>query len=287
MTRAALLVLVLLLVGAGCTSPPAGDTYRVGDDDRLVLDLAPGGAPTVEVLNRTEEFTLSRLVFSGSGVPVTAYLGAPLRPAAGVVYVPGANEPVSGHEERFGTWAAAGFAFLYLDIRGNGFETPGDRTDLEVEYAQFARGEWPQSFRIVADAVRARAYLDKAYGVPVWAVGSSNGGRYAAVAAAVDPAFAGYAGVSTSGFDLLDGVGAGPGKFLASIDPGSNIGSISPRPVLLYHAPADPVIPYADGRALFLAAREPKTFVPFPGSHGIDPRVDADLIGRLTQVYAR
>ena len=65
------------------------------------------------------------------------------------------------------------------------------------------------------------------------------------------------------------------------------IGVISPRPVLVYHAGADPVIPFADGEALFEAARDPRTFVPFSGQHGIDPVVDADLIGRLTQVYGR
>ncbi len=287
MKPAAAVILALLLVGAGCTGAPAGDTYRVGDDGRLVLTLAPDGAPAIEVLNKTENFTLSRLVFSSGGVPVTAYVGAPARPAAGIVYVPGVNEPVSGHSERFRQYAAAGFAFLYLDVRGNGFETPGARTDLGAEYRQFERGEWPQSYRIVADVLRARSHLARAYGIEsIWAVGSSNGGRYAAVAAAVDPAFAGYAGVSTSGFGEIERIDAWPRRFLASIDPGSTIGSISPRPVLLYHAEADPVIPYSDGQALFRAAREPKTFVPFPGSHGIDPLVDADLIGRLTQVYA-
>ncbi len=239
------------------------------------------------VLNTTGNATLSRVVFTADdGVPVTAYVAAPPHPKAAVVYVPGANEPVSGHAARFRTFTDAGIAFLYLDVRGNGFETPGTKLDLNADYARFKQDQWPQYYRIVADAMRARAYLATTYGVPVWAVGSSNGGRYAAVAAGIDPQFAGYAGVSTSGFG-----GIQPGnrqtaqRFEVSVDPATYIGAISPRPVLIYHSQTDKVIPFADGQALFAAAKEPKTFVPFNGSHGINPAVDADLIGRLTQIY--
>ena len=179
----------------------------------------------------------------------------------------------------------AGIAFLYLDVRGNGFETPGNPVDLDADYLRFRQDRWPQSYRIVADIMRARAYLAQAYGVPVWAVGSSNGGRYAAIAAGIDPLFAGYAGVSTSGFGTRPATGLAEQRFEASVDPSTYIGAISPRPVLVYHAEADSVIPFALGRALFEAANEPKAFVAFNGSHGIDPAVDADLVGRLTQIY--
>ncbi|KAF5066426.1 hypothetical protein DSECCO2_264100 [anaerobic digester metagenome] len=284
-----LALLALLAITAGCTETPAEDRCRVADDGRLSLSLAGGGDRSIEVLERDGNFSLSRAVFSSGGVPVTAYIGAPARPAAvGIVYVPGANEPVSGHRDRFRRYADAGIAFLYLDVRGNGFETPGARTDLGAEYREFERGGFPQSYRVIADILRARALLAEEFGpATTWAVGSSNGGRYAAVAAAIEPAFAGYAGVSTSGYGDLSGLDAGPRQFIASLDPASMIGVISPRPVLVYHAGADPVIPFADGEALFEAARDPRTFVPFSGQHGIDPVVDADLIGRLTQVYGR
>jgi uncharacterized protein len=276
------LALLLLMLAAGCTQPPRGDAFNVDGDGRLSVILAPDVGANATVLNAT----LSRVVFTADdGVPVTAYVAAPADPKAGIVYVPGANEPVSGHAARFETYADAGIAFLYLDVRGNGFETPGEPAGRRDELDLFRQDEWPQSYRVVADVMRARAYLDEAYGVPVWAVGSSNGGRYAAIAAGIDPGFAGYAGVSTSGISPGRSSGDVSRRFTASLDPAAYIGAISPRPVVLYHAAADPVIPFADGRALFEAANEPKAFVAFNGPHGIDPTVDADLVGRLTQIY--
>ena len=56
-------------------------------------------------------------------------------------------------------------------------------------------------------------------------------------------------------------------------------------PAVLDHAPSDRIIPFADGQALFGEANEPEAFVTFDGSHGIDPAVGADLVGRLTQIY--
>ena len=281
-TLAPCLAVALVLLAAGCTEVPAGDRFTLDGDGRLAIALGPGAPANATALNAT----LTRVVFAADdGVPVTAYVAAPPDPRAAVVYVPGANEPVSGHAQRFRTFADAGIAFLYLDVRGNGFETPGAPFGRSDELARFRQDQWPQSYRIVADAMHARAYLAGTYGVPVWAVGSSNGGRHAAIAAGIDPEFAGYAGVSTSGLGARRGSGDVSRRFTASLDPATYIGSISPRPVVLYHAPSDRVVPFADGQALFEAASEPKAFVTFNGSHGIDPAVDADLVGRLTQIY--
>ena len=171
-----LALLALLAITAGCTETPAEDRCRVADDGRLSLSLAGGGDRSIEVLERDGNFSLSRAVFSSGGVPVTAYIGAPARPAAvGIVYVPGANEPVSGHCDRFRRYADAGIAFLYLDVRGNGFETPGARTDLGAEYREFERGGFPQSYRVIADILRARALL--ADGTQRWQRRSSRRSR--------------------------------------------------------------------------------------------------------------
>ncbi len=280
--------LCLLLLAAGCTQSPGTDRFNVDGDGRLSIALAPDARVNATVLNTTGNATLSRVIFTADdGVPVTAYVAAPAHPKAAVVYVPGANEPVTGHASRFVSYPDAGIAFLYLDVRGNGFETPGTPLDLNADYARFRADQWPQSYRIIADIMRARAYLAQAYGVPIWAVGSSNGGRYAAVAAGIDPQFAGYAGVSTSGLGTKPGAKSIAQRFEASVDPATYIGAISPRQVLIYHAEADTIIPFAQGQALYTTAREPKAFVPFDGSHGINPNVDADLIGRLTQIYGR
>ncbi|HIH02750.1 MAG TPA: alpha/beta hydrolase [Methanoregulaceae archaeon] len=276
--------LCLLLLAAGCTQSPGTDRFNVDGDGWLAIALAPDARVNATALNTT----VTRVVFTADdGVPVTAYVAAPAHPKAAVVYVPGANEPVTGHASRFASYPDARIAFLYLDVRGNGFETPGTPLDLNADYARFRADQWPQSYRIIADVMHARAYLAQTYGVPVWAVGSSNGGRYAAVAAGIDPAFAGYAGVSTSGLGTKPGAKSVAQRFDASVDPATYIGAISPRQVLIYHSQSDTIIPFARGQALFTTAGEPKAFVPFNGSHGINPEVDADLIGRLTQIYGR
>ena len=97
----------------------------------------------------------------------------------------------------------------------------------------------PQYYLSVCDLVSAQKLLTGKFSVPVYAMGSSNGGRYAAVAAGVDPQFAGYIGISTSDWGLLDSLNqqelsGDPVRFAASIEPGTYIGKISPRPVWMY-----------------------------------------------------
>jgi fermentation-respiration switch protein FrsA (DUF1100 family) len=152
-------------------------------------------------------------------------------------------------------------------------------------------GEIPQYYLSICDLVSARKMLAGKYQVPVYTMGSSNGGRYAAVAAGVDPDFAGYVGISTSDWGLLDSVVKGgytgdPVRFAASIEPSTYIERISPRPVWLFHAKGDPVIPFERGEQLFSPAKEPKTFMEFSGDHGINPDVDEMVILQWAQIYA-
>ena len=144
----------------GLHEAPAGDRFTLDGDGRLAIALGPGAPANATVLNATGDITLSRVVFAADdGVPVIAYVAAPPDPKAAIVYVPGANEPVSGHTQRFRTFADAGIAFLYLDARGNGFETPGEPFDRSDELNRLRQDRWPQSYRVVADAMHARAYL--------------------------------------------------------------------------------------------------------------------------------
>ena len=91
-------------------------------------------------------------------------------------------------------YAAAGYAFLFVDIRGNGGQTPGYPFNPSQDYSLFEKGEWPQYYLTVCDLVAAQKVLSGRFNIPVYAIGSSNGGRYAAVATGVDPGFSGYVG---------------------------------------------------------------------------------------------
>ncbi|MEM2124305.1 MAG: alpha/beta hydrolase, partial [Methanolinea sp.] len=129
-------------------------------------------------------------------------------------------------------------------------------------------------------------FLQETYGIPVHAVGESNGGRYAAIAAEVDPAFAGYIGISTSGFSRAGEKYTGDARrFLLSVDPVTLAGSLSGRPSWIFHAPGDPVIPFDEGRALFDALPEPKAFFPFEGTHGSNELVHRTILSECAQIY--
>ena len=224
------LFLITLLMCAGCTgnNTPAKSSYTVDSAGVLSLSCAPETS-SEEVLFSNETYTKSRIVFHTESGDVTTYLAAPDAPKAAAVYAPGAGENLAGHEERMVRFASAGYAFLFVDTRGNGGETAGipfGQQLIQQDYARFERGDMPQYYMSVCDLVSAQKLLTEKFSVPVYAIGSSNGGRYAAVAAGIDPQFAGYIGISTSDWGLLDslnqqGLSGDPVRFAASIEPGT------------------------------------------------------------------
>ncbi len=288
---AALLFILVML--AGCSGTPGKSTYSVDDDGVLSLTCAPATV-SEEILFSNETYTKSRIVFHTEDGDIVSYLGAPQQPAAAVVYVPGAGEKLAGHEERMACFASAGYAFLFVDTRGNGGETTGipfGQQLIQQDYAKFESGDMPQYYLSICDLISARKLLAEQYNVSVYSMGSSNGGRYAAVAAGVDPDFAGYVGISTSDWGLYDslieqGYTGDSLRFAASIEPSTYIGRISPRPVWIFHAKADPIISFESGEQLFEQAQDPKTFVEFFGNHGINSDVDEKVIAQWAQIYA-
>lgn len=298
LTMRLFIVFTFLIIGclafAGCSgsNEPAQSTYSVDSSGILSLTCAPV-TTSEEVVFINETFTKSRIVFHTVNGDVVTVLAAPKEPKAAVVYVPGAGEKLSGHEERMVRFTSAGFAFLFVDSRGNGGETAGlpfSQQMIQQDYAQFGKGGMPQYYLSICDLISAQKLLTGKFQVPVYAMGSSNGGRYAAVAAGVDPQFAGYVGISTSEWGLRDsvlqqGLSGDPLRFATSIEPGTYIGKISPRPVWIFHARKDPIIPFASGQEIFEKAQEPKNFTEFSGDHGINPDVDNRILMQWAQIY--
>ena len=286
-------VIIAALLCAGCTSPaPSRSSFSVSPDGVLSLACAPV-TMSEEVLIKNDTYTESRIVLHTEDGDVTTYLGASPTPKAAAVYAPGAGEKLASHEERLVRYSSAGYAFLFVDTRGNRGETAGlpfGQQLIEQDFSRFERGEMPQYYLSVCDLVAAQKMLTGRFGVPVYAIGSSNGGRYAAVAAGVDPQFAGYIGISTSDWGLLDslreqGVSGDLIRFAESIEPATYIGNISPRPVWIYHNATDPIIPFSSGHQFFEKASEPKYFSVFYGDHGINPDVDRRIIAQWAQIY--
>jgi hypothetical protein len=288
---AGLAFLVVLAAFAGCTSSTATATPTYSVDSNGVLSVTCAPVTTNEtVIFANATYTESKIVLHTQTGDVVTYLSSPEHPKAVMLYLPGAGEKISGHAERMVTYAAAGYAFMYLDYRGRGGETAGYPFNPQTDYAKFENKEWPEYYLTICDISQARAMLATRFGVPVYAVGGSNGGRYAAVAAGVDKNFAGYVGISTADWGLKDAVLAQGGsgdilRFATSLEPSTYLPTIAPRPVWMFHNATDPIIPFAQGQALFATAQSPKTFIEFSGDHGINPDVDPRLIAQWAQIY--
>ncbi|MCK9591198.1 MAG: alpha/beta hydrolase [Methanoregula sp.] len=282
-------ILVVFIALAGCTGNQVSSSYSVDSNGILSVSCAP--VTTSEtVLLTNETYTKTKIVMHTQSGDVITYLAAPEHPKATIVYVPGAGEKVAGHEERMVLYAKAGLAFLFVDTRGNGGETPGYSLNPQLDYTWFQKGDWPQYYLTICDLVASQQMLSDRFGVPVYAMGSSNGGRYAAVATGVDPDFAGFVGISTSDWGILssaiqEGYTGDPIRFATSLEPSTYFKKISPRPVWIFHAVNDPIIPFDSGVQFFRTAQEPKTFIEFSGEHGINTDVDERIIMQWAQIY--
>jgi len=283
--RTAVIVLVLLaILAAGCTAP-GGEMYRIDKAGRLQVNVPPPEVVEEDLVLREGGVTLSRVVFRAGQGEVACLLALPEEPKAALILVPGAGVRKEAHTNRSLEYARSGLACLVPDIRGTGGETPGDPVSIDAEIATLEAGGTPQYFRVIGDLCAARMLLSQRTGAPVCLAGSSQGGRYAAVAAAADPECAGFVGISTGGFDCLGEQYTGAAReFLLAVDPDRAVSHIAPRPVWIFHAPDDPVIPVADGRRLFSHAGEPAEFILFNGTHGINGEVDRVILERLPAV---
>jgi pimeloyl-ACP methyl ester carboxylesterase len=284
-----LLVLVILLFGSGCTGIRNQDNepaFLLADDGTLSLQV-PEVVTYSQLVQAGENVTVEEITFITFAGNVSSVLVSSSHPIAGVVWAPGAGVPASGHIDHLLAYGERGYAVLVVDIRGNGGKTPGYPLSLEVDYQKFISGQWPQVYLIAADLIIAERYLHDRFGsIPVWAVGESNGGRYAAQAVAADPDFSGYVGISTSGFERQGDQYEGSARdFLLSVDPEALAGRISPRPSIIFHALTDPVIPVESGERLAGALGDSAEFFRFNGTHGVNGEVDQKLIDRLNSYY--
>lgn len=288
-----MVILIAAAAIAGCSGTGPKASYSVDGHGVLSVTCAPV-TTSEEVLFSNETYTKSRIVMHTQCGDVITYLSAPKQPKAAIVYVPGAGEKPEGHEERMLQYAEAGYAFLFVDTRGRGGETDGipfGQQLIQQDFTKFKSGDWPQYYLTICDLVNARKMLSDRFSVPVYAVGSSNGGRYATIAAGVDKEYAGYIGISTSDWGILDaftaqGYTGDPIRFAASLEPSTYFTKISPRPVWIFHNATDPIIPFESGKAFYAKAGEPKTFTEFQGDHGINADVDSRILRQWAQIYA-
>ncbi|NLV26472.1 MAG: alpha/beta hydrolase [Methanomicrobiales archaeon] len=283
------LIIVSFIITTGCTIPDQRDTapqWNLSPDGNISFTV-PKILVQEQVIVQNENLRITNLTFKGFFGDVHALQISPKIPVAFLVWAPGANNPAAGYLEYMKYYPEHNIGVLIIDVRGNGGITPGYPMDIERDAELFLQGEWPQLYLIAIDLISAEQYVMDHYpSVPVYAVGDSNGGRYAALAAGSENSFAGYIGISMSGFNCMGDQYKSPlREFLLSIDPEFLIPRINTRPVLLFHAPGDPIIPFEDGHALADAAGNNSKFIPFNGTHGVNREVDDKIIAFLHGSY--
>ncbi|MBN2733676.1 MAG: hypothetical protein JXQ82_02310 [Methanomicrobiaceae archaeon] len=276
----ACIFLAICILVSGCTDingkSPDTATFTITEEGVLV----PGDISysySLSNVTNAGDIILSEIWMKDGLKDVYALLASPKDARLGIVFAPGAGVAADSHKDRVLEYADCGIAFMTVDIRGNGGKTSGVPLDFQNEFKTASAGKTPQYYSIIFDLIAAKDYLKEIYGddFPVYIMGSSNGGRYAAVAAGIDSEFAGYFGVSTSGYEYEEGKnGENADLFFRSINPYTYIAGISPAKTVIFHAPDDDIVEFDYGLLLFNKASEPKDFVAFNGTHGINSEVD-------------
>lgn len=190
-----ILVLVYFLI------PQGSQEWKV-DKDGILSYPESRGAVDVKVLNTEQSgnYTLETISFESKDYTVEGLLRIPSsgKKVPAVVILPGATVPKEGTQTLAAIISDMGYASLGIEQRNRG------GVDFQSDYALFREGKEPVEHKMVFDALRAVDVLRQDSRIDagrIAIVGESNGGRFAIIAAAIDPSIAGVIGISTSGYD--------------------------------------------------------------------------------------
>lgn len=259
----------LLPVGDG------GNGWKVTQDGMLVYPASRGDVAADSRMIESGNSTLYLVTFdSRGGAKVSGLLRVPAsaKKVPAVLILPGATVSKEG-EQGLAQWLAGlGYASLAIDQRNMG------GIDFQGDLGRFRAGKEPVQHMMVYDALRGFDLLRQDKRIDPYRIviiGSSNGGRFALIAAALEPSVRGVIGISTAGYDIDGFVRLGEIsdpqdiRFYRSVDPDRYIAKLSPRKVVLLHSINDSIIPYGQALNTFMLAKQPKKLYNFTGSsHG-------------------
>lgn len=191
-------------------------------------------------------------IASGPGVQLHAWFFPRPRPLASMLFCHGNAGNVSHRLENAAHLLRAGFQVLLFDYRGYGHSTgqPSEKGLYED-----AAAAWSALVER-ADAGRPRIIFGRSLG---GAVAVDLASRVDADGLIIESTFTSIRSLARLFLPLpLPDL---PVKY----DSLSKIGEIS-TPLLVVHGDRDELVPFADGQALYEAAREPKSWFPIPGA---------------------
>jgi len=269
----AVLAIFFLIVIAFFVIPGGSDTWSVSSDGVLSY---PENRGKVEVSVLKSEsgsnYTLETITFQSKDYTVEGLLLVPSseKKVPAVVLLPGATVPKEGTQGLAQILSSMGYASMGIDQRNRG------GVDFQHDLVLFKDGKEPVEHKMVFDALRSVDVLRQDARIDperIAVVGESNGGRFAIIAAAIDPEIKGVIGISTSGFDTeaqLAGVMEDAvRRFYRSIDPETYLKFIPPRKLVMMHSINDSIIPLDNAENTFKKAKDPKIFYKIEtGGHG-------------------
>lgn len=148
--------------------------------------------------------------------------------------------------------------------------------------------------RAVAAVHAAAEWLDATHAPPALLIGHSYGGAAAVLAAADLPAVRAVATIAAP--FALDGQASPAGETPPAAEPASSVAGVPSlaesvtalrRPLLLFHSPADAVVPLDAAARLYTAAHHPKSFVSLDDAdHRLSRPDDAEYVARVTAAWS-
>lgn len=229
-----------------------------------------------------------KIVFDSKGTDIHAHLYKPEdnNEVPAIIIVPAAGAAKEGQEELATLLTEQGYAVLVLDQRGIG-ETKWTMGDAQTEFDAFMQKKEETTEQLMTyDVLRAFDLMKQLEGIDEDSIileGESMGGRFAMIAAAIEPRIKGVAVISSSGYGPI----TGPLKeYFDTVNPDNYASLISPRKLVMLHSPADTVVPIQQARATFELAKEPKEFIEMPKScnHGYCDEIRDTLLKKLGEI---
>jgi len=238
-------------------------------------------------------YFLDYINYSSRDAVISALLRIPnsSHPVPGILILPGATVSKEGEQVLSAELADMGYASMVIDQHNLG------GVDFELDSRLFQAGHEPNQHKMVFDALKAVDVMRQYSGIDpdnIAIIGISNGGRFAIIAAAIDPSVSGVVGISTSGYDVESYIKNDSGRitenqtrFLRSIDPDTYLDRLPPRKLVMMHMTNDSIIPIDLAQASYNIACEPKVFYPVEGSgHGYNAAMRKMLEAELELMFS-
>jgi dienelactone hydrolase len=270
-------------------------TWAFDESHVLSFSHREDAAPHATVIEDTANYSLEKISYPSYDTTVFGLLRIPknvTKPAV-VIVLPAATVSKEADAPMAKALSSWGYASFTLDERGNGGETKGiSPMDFTTGYNAYRSGDMPAQYAQIYDVLLAYDYLQSRKdldGGNISVLGESMGGRFAVIAAGIEPGFKAAFVVSSSPYGLDAGNNTDAIRFVDSVEPATYLKRIPPRKLVMFHFTDDPIIPISYGRSLYDNASQPKAWYQYNGSvHGVFSDIYApDLHAELRSVFGR